>query len=154
MLFGPQGAGEASLAGKTVINMSTVSPSYTEALGKRLASIGCAFLDAPVSGSKKPAQDGSLVILAGGEAEVVERCEPLLLTMGWKVVHCGPVGAGTMMKLAANQLLGIMMEGLAEAVAFGKRGGLDPEIVITSYSIHYTKLYEWARSTLSASRCT
>ncbi len=130
VLFGPQGAGEAALRGKTVINMSTVSPAYTTGLAARLASLGCSFLDAPVSGSKKPAQDGSLVILAGGETDVVERCEPLLLTMGWKVVHCGPAGAGTMMKLAANQLLGIMMEGLAEAVAFGQRGGLDPETIL------------------------
>lgn len=130
VLFGPQGAGGAALRGKTVINMSTVSQSYTASLSEKLTALGCAFLDAPVSGSKKPAQDGSLVILAGGEAEVIERCEPLLLTMGWKIVHCGPVGAGTMMKLAANQLLAIMMEGLAEAVAFGQRGGLDPETIL------------------------
>lgn len=130
VLFGPRGAGGASLRGKTVINMSTVSPAYTGQLAARLAGLDCDFLDAPVSGSKKPAQDGSLVILAGGERDVIERCEPLLLTMGWKVVHCGPAGAGTMMKLAANQLLGIMMEGLAEAVAFGERGGLDPETIL------------------------
>lgn len=130
MLFGPHGVGEEGLRGKTLINMSTVSVAYTTALAARLAALDCAFIDAPVSGSKKPAQDGSLVILAGGEEAVVERWEPLLLTMGWKVVHCGPAGAGTMMKLAVNQLLAVMMEGLGEMLALGEKGGLSVESML------------------------
>ncbi|MFW5837457.1 MAG: NAD(P)-dependent oxidoreductase [Desulfovibrionaceae bacterium] len=129
LLFGDNGAAE-NAAGKTVVNMSTVDPAYAEGLARKLEVMGVGCLDAPVSGSKKPAQEGTLVILAGGEARLVHELEPLLLAMGKKVVHCGGVGAGSMMKMANNLLLGVMMDGLAEMLAFAEKGGLDPELVL------------------------
>ncbi|EPR34212.1 6-phosphogluconate dehydrogenase NAD-binding protein [Alkalidesulfovibrio alkalitolerans DSM 16529] len=130
VLFGHGGAGGDMLAGKTVINMSTVSVAFTLDLKNRLDALDCTFIDAPVSGSRKPAEDGSLVILAGGDEADIARYEPLLLCMGWKVVRCGPAGAGTHMKLAVNQLLAVMMAGLAEMMSFGEHGGLDPETML------------------------
>jgi 3-hydroxyisobutyrate dehydrogenase-like beta-hydroxyacid dehydrogenase len=125
LLFGPEGAAPALNSSKVFIQMSSVSPRFTRELALRLASTGVGFIDAPVSGSKKPAEEGALVILAGGEPELVKAATPLLSTMGKKVVYCGPVGQGAMMKMMINLLLGLMMEGFAEALNFGKAGGLD-----------------------------
>jgi 3-hydroxyisobutyrate dehydrogenase-like beta-hydroxyacid dehydrogenase len=125
LLFGPEGAAPAFNESRVFINMSSVSPRFTRELALRLAPTGVAFIDAPVSGSKKPAAEGALVILAGGRKEQVEAVTPLLSAMGKKVVYCGPAGQGSMMKMFINLLLGLMMEGFAEALNFGKMGGLE-----------------------------
>ncbi len=124
LLWGKDGAAPGLGANKIFINMSSVSPGYTRELAEKLALSGVTFIDAPVSGTKKPAEEGTLLILAGGLEEQVKAVEPLLLTMGKKVIYCGPVGQGSMMKMTINLLLGIMMAGLAEALNFGRRGGL------------------------------
>ncbi len=124
LLWGKDGAGPELGANKVFINMSSVSPGYTRELAEKLALSGVTFIDAPVSGTKKPAEEGTLLILAGGLEEQVKAVEPLLLTMGKKVIYCGPVGQGSMMKMTINLLLGIMMAGLAEALNFGRLGGL------------------------------
>lgn len=129
VLFGPDGVGD-NLSGKTVINMSTVSPGYTEELAGKLSGMDVRFVDAPVSGSKKPAEEGNLVILAGGERSVVDEMEPLFLAMGKKVVFCGPAGKGSMMKMAINMMLGVVMESLNEMMEFGVKGGLDKETML------------------------
>jgi 3-hydroxyisobutyrate dehydrogenase-like beta-hydroxyacid dehydrogenase len=79
---------------------------------------------APVSGSKKPAEDGALIILAGGQKEKITELEPLFRCMGKKVIYCGETGQGINMKMAVNLLLGILMEGLCETVNFGQACGL------------------------------
>jgi 3-hydroxyisobutyrate dehydrogenase-like beta-hydroxyacid dehydrogenase len=129
LLFGENGAAEAA-AGKTIVNMSTVDPAYAESLARKLEVMGVGYLDAPVSGSKKPAEEGNLVVLAGGPSRLVKELEPLLLCMARKVAHCGEAGAGSMMKMANNLLLGVMVEGLAEMLAFAEQGGLDAELVL------------------------
>ena len=73
---------------------------------------------------------GTLVILAGGPEAAVKAQEPLLLSMGKKVIYCGPVGSGSSMKLSINLLLGIMMEGMAEAVHLAESSGLATETLI------------------------
>jgi 3-hydroxyisobutyrate dehydrogenase-like beta-hydroxyacid dehydrogenase len=130
LLFGEGGAAPALCPGKTLINMSSVSPRYTRELAGRLAPTGATFIDAPVSGTKKPAEEGTLIILAGGEPAAVEQATPLLLSMGKKVVYCGEAGQGSMMKMTINLLLGLMMAGLAEAAHFGRRGGLDLDTIL------------------------
>ncbi len=115
-------AGKAS--GKVLINMSTVSPAYSRAMDRILKAESVVFIDAPVSGSKKPAEEGTLIILASGPEEKVTELEPLLLCMGKKVVYCGEAGKGSAMKMMVNLLLGIMMEGLCEAINFGQKCGL------------------------------
>ncbi|MFP4392570.1 MAG: NAD(P)-dependent oxidoreductase [Desulfohalobiaceae bacterium] len=128
--FQDSAAAQALSREKTLINMSSVSPAYTQELFSKLQSTGCIFLDAPVSGSKKPAEEATLVILAGGEDQAVQAQTPLLQSMGKKVVHCGPVGQGSMMKMAINLLLGVMMEGLSEMINFGRQGGLSLESML------------------------
>ncbi|MEW6673799.1 MAG: NAD(P)-dependent oxidoreductase [Thermodesulfobacteriota bacterium] len=117
-------------ADKTLVNMSTVSPGYSRRLSARLQAVSTAAIDAPVSGSRKPAEEGKLVILAGGPRARVSTVEPLLLAMGKKVVYCGEAGQGAALKLTLNLLLAVMMEGFSEAVNFGERCGLSPETII------------------------
>ncbi len=130
LLWGDNGAAAALNEKKTLINMSSVSPRYTKELHYRLAPTGVRFVDAPVSGTKKPAEEGALLILAGGEAAHVAEVEPVLLTMGKKVVYCGGVGQGSMMKMTINLLLGLMMTGFSEAVHYGQKGGLELETIL------------------------
>jgi len=135
LLWGPEGAGGAFSHSKVFINMSSVAPSYTRQLAQELEPSGVIFIDAPVSGTKKPAEDGTLLILAGGPQEKVKELEPLLLAMGKKVIYCGAAGQGSMMKMFINLLLGIMMEGFAEVLNFGRIGGLSLEAMLdTVYS--------------------
>ena len=130
LLFGPEGAAAAFGPEQVFINMSSVSPSFTLELGKELAPTAIRFVDAPVSGTKKPAEEAQLVILAGGNRQRVQELEPLFLTMGKKVVYCGKTGQGSMMKMFINLLLGLMMEGFAESLNFGRLGGLDLEAML------------------------
>ena len=139
MLTGPEaidavlGGGDGllkSMSGGVIINMSTVPPSYTKNLVLKFRDRAIKFIDAPVSGSKKPAEDATLIILAGGPHEDIKRLEPLFLTMGKRVVYCGEAGQGSAMKMVVNLLLAIMMAGLSEAVSFGESLGLDTETIL------------------------
>ncbi len=130
VLNGPDGILSEDCSGKVLINMSTVSPAYTGNLAAVLAGRGIDFIDAPVSGSKKPAEEATLVILAGGDKKTVEKHEALLLAMGKKVVYCGEAGQGSAMKMAVNLLLGVMMEGFCEAVTLGEKCGLSKESIV------------------------
>jgi 3-hydroxyisobutyrate dehydrogenase-like beta-hydroxyacid dehydrogenase len=132
VLYGEKGILETDPAAKIFINMSTVSPSYTRSLGNCLKPNGNIFIDAPVSGSKKPAADGTLIILAGGPLEKVKALEPLFLSMGQKVIYCGEAGQGSAMKMTINLLLAVMMEGLCESLNLARQCSLDPGLVLDS----------------------
>jgi 3-hydroxyisobutyrate dehydrogenase-like beta-hydroxyacid dehydrogenase len=110
--------------GCTVINMSTVSREATLAAAAAVEACGGVFIDAPVAGSKKPAEEGMLTILAGGDKAVVDRMTPLLNTMGRVIIYCGPTGQGTAMKLFINLFLGNLMQSLAEGLCIGSKMGL------------------------------
>jgi len=130
LLWGPDGAGGALNHQKVFVNMSSVSPRFTRELAGQLEPTGVSFIDAPVSGTKKPAEEGTLLILAGGPPAKVQELEPLLLAMGKKVIYCGVAGQGSMMKMAINLLLGLMMTGFAEVLNFAALGGLSREAVL------------------------
>ncbi len=129
VLEGEEGILGAQGGAKTLINMSTVPPKYSRNLERRLQEKGLVFVEAPVAGSVKPAKTGDLAILAGGPQERVNELAELLECMGKKIIYCGPVGMGTAMKMSVNLLLGIMMEGICEAVNFGEKCGLDRDFV-------------------------
>ena len=130
VLYGEHGLLAGLAPGKAIINMSTVTPAYAEKIGVELAARSLIYLDVPVSGSKVPAEEATLVLLAGGPHDAVVKFEPLLLAMGKKVVFCGEVGNGSKMKMVINLLLATMMEGLAEAVTLGNKTGLSTEAVL------------------------
>jgi 3-hydroxyisobutyrate dehydrogenase-like beta-hydroxyacid dehydrogenase len=110
-------------AGAIVIDMSTVDPATARRSQERVAARGGRYLDAPVSGTRKPALDGTLIIMAGGEAASLEAARPVLECMG-RVLHVGAVGQGMAMKLVLNGLGAHMMTGFASLLAFGAKQGL------------------------------
>ena len=116
--------------GKTVINMSTVSPDTTRWAAEEVFAVGARFVDAPVSGTVKPAEEGTLAVLAGGAAEDVEAVRPVLEAMGRAVVHCGDIPQGTHMKLVVNLMLGNLMQTLAEGLTLGRALDLNPETIL------------------------
>jgi 3-hydroxyisobutyrate dehydrogenase-like beta-hydroxyacid dehydrogenase len=130
LLSGENGAAAGMTSDKIFVNMSTISPAYAREINHILASHGVTYVDAPVMGTKGPAEKGELVVLAGGDGAVIEELTPLFMAMGKKVVHCGEVGKGSMMKMAVNLLLGAMMSGLAEMVHFGMAGGIDKQALL------------------------
>jgi len=126
-LFGGDGAAAALGDGALVIDMSTIAPSAAKAIGERLAEQGVAFVEAPVSGSRPKAEDGTLTIMAGGEEAAFDRALPLLEAMGERIVHVGPRGHGQLAKLLTNTMGAVNAAALAEAVITVKRAGIDPK---------------------------
>jgi 3-hydroxyisobutyrate dehydrogenase-like beta-hydroxyacid dehydrogenase len=127
VMLGPDGALAGARAGTTVVDMSTVSPGASRRLHQAARSKGVSALDAPVSGSTLQAEQGHLVIFVGGEEEVYRKCQPILGLLGNKTFYMGPGGAGATMKLCVNVLLGLGVQALAEAIAFGLKAGLPRE---------------------------
>ena len=130
VLFAPDGAAEGLGAGALAIDMSTIAPSAAKRIAARLAERDIAFVEAPVSGSKPKAEDGTLTIMAGGEEADFERARPLFEAMGQLIVHCGPTGHGAMVKLLNNAVAAINAAALAEALEVGVGYGLDPERLV------------------------
>ena len=110
---------------RTLVNMSTPSPEYSKSLADDVGDAGGRFVEAPVSGSRKPAEAGQLVAMVGGEPDVVETVRPLLAPMCKAVIYCGAVPNGLFMKLAVNVFLTAVVTGLAEAAHFAESHGLD-----------------------------
>lgn len=120
-----QGAASELDPGQIVVNMSTVSPHYAVEMYNCLREVDAFAVDAPVSGSKKPAEDGTLVILAGGDQPIVEKLAPVFAAVGKHTVYCGEAGKGALMKMAVNLLLGGMMEAYVEMLNYGQHAGLE-----------------------------
>lgn len=115
----------AMVRGRTIICMGSNAPGYSRGLGAEIEAAGGAYVEAPVSGSRKPAEAGQLVGLLGGEPELVERVRPLLGPICRATVMCGPLGNALLMKLSVNLFLNQMLVALAEAVHFADKQGLD-----------------------------
>jgi 3-hydroxyisobutyrate dehydrogenase-like beta-hydroxyacid dehydrogenase len=127
VLFDEQGAAEGLREGSIVIDMSTIAPRDSVAIGKRLREEGIGFLDAPVSGSEPKAVDGTLTIMVGGEAADFDRVRPVLDAMGELVVHVGPQGHGSVVKLINNTLAATNAAVLAETLQLARRENLDTD---------------------------
>lgn len=130
LFTGDGGLLSTSATGRFIVNMSTVSPAISKEMAVLCQQKGNHYLDAPVSGSVKPAQDGQLVIMAGGEAETFEVVKPILECMGKLAAHVGDSGAGNTAKLAINTLLAIQIQGLAETVKLAEQNGINPAQLI------------------------
>ncbi len=115
----------AVTAGRTVVHMGTTSPEYSRGLAADLAAVGAGYVEAPVSGSRGPAEAGRLVAMLAGAPAAVEAVRPLLAPMCHEVVVCGPVPRALLMKLSVNLFLITLVTGLAEAAHFAERHGLD-----------------------------
>ncbi|MGQ8630999.1 NAD(P)-dependent oxidoreductase [Agrobacterium sp. DKPNP3] len=112
--------------GKTVVSMGTMPPGYSLALSNDIRTSGGTFVEAPVSGSRKPAESGQLVAMLAGEPDDVAAISPLLAPMCRQVFECGAIPGALRMKLAVNVFLITLVTGLAEATHFAKSHNLDP----------------------------
>jgi 3-hydroxyisobutyrate dehydrogenase-like beta-hydroxyacid dehydrogenase len=117
-------------SGQTFIDHSTVSPGLNRACAEQLQAKGAAFLDAPVSGGPAGAQGGTLTVMVGGEQVVFDTALPVLQAFGKNIRLCGAVGAGQVVKLINQLLVGVHTSAIAEAAVFGARFGADPQVVL------------------------
>ena len=127
VLLGEQGAVHGLGEGGLVIDMSTIAPTAARAIGERLGDDGAAFLEAPVSGSRPKAEDGTLTIMVGGEESDFERARPLFDVMGERIVHVGPRGHAQLAKLLTNTMGAVHAAALAEAVLAVEKAGVNPD---------------------------
>ena len=134
VVLGPSGIIEGVRPGATVIDMSTISPSVTRKVAERLAAVGVAMLDAPVSGGEKGAKEGTLTIMVGGPQKAYDECLPLFMAMGKKVTRMGESGSGQLTKLANQVLVACSMVAVSECMVFAKKAGLDQKKVIEALS--------------------
>lgn len=113
-----------------LIDMSTVAPETTKALAAMAADHGMEYLDAPVSGSVKPATEGQLVIMVGGNESAFKQVEPVFAALGKSATLLGESGSGNIAKLAINLFLAITIQGLSEAVLLASNNGIQPEALL------------------------
>jgi 3-hydroxyisobutyrate dehydrogenase-like beta-hydroxyacid dehydrogenase len=125
VLLGDDGVVAGARPGLLCVDMSTIAPSQTRAIGEELARHDVRFMDAPVTGSSPKAQDGTLTIMAGGEPEDFERALPLFEAMGEVIVHVGPLGHGEMVKLINNAVAAVNAVTVGEALLVGAATGVD-----------------------------
>src|SRR5689334_23181486 len=114
------------LGGATWLQMSTIGIEGTERCAQLADQNGLILVDAPVVGTKKPAEEGKLIVLASGPDDQRERCEPIFESVSQKISWLGEAGAGTRLKLVINAWIVSLVEGLAETVAFAEGIGIDP----------------------------
>lgn len=124
--LGEHGLLSGAKAGQLFIDFSTVSVELVRTLEHRFGDKGIDFVEAPVTGSKGGAEKGTLVMMCGGTAQSLERAAPVFRAVGEKVIHCGPVGAATQVKLAGNALIALMLQGLSEGMLLTQKAGVDP----------------------------
>lgn len=125
VLLGPEGVFLGLSPGKTVVDMSTISPGPTRELAERVEALGCNFVDAPVSGGEIGAQAGTLTIMVGAKVATFEKVRPLLELMGRNITHVGDVGAGQVTKAANQMIVALNIAAVAEALVFASRSGVD-----------------------------
>lgn len=130
VLFADDGVVAGARAGLRYIESSTVSPELVRRAAAALEARGAALLDAPMTGSKLGAENGKLLFMTGGSAELHAELEPILLAMGSRAILCGAVGQGALTKLIGNTLISFMLEGLCESLVVAKKGGLSLERVL------------------------
>ncbi|MBR0774453.1 NAD(P)-dependent oxidoreductase [Bradyrhizobium diazoefficiens] len=126
VIFGPEGIAASPGAGKLVVDFSSIHPDAARDLAARLkAANGAGWIDAPVSGGTKGAEEGTLAIMAGGEAADIERVRPYVMAMARRLTHMGPTGAGQTTKLCNQIIVGCAMAVLAEAARLAVNAGID-----------------------------
>lgn len=134
VLLGQKGVIEAAKPGLICIDMSTISPAATKEMGSALSAKGVTLIDAPISGGEIGAIEAKLSIMMGGPKKAVEKVRPIMEVMGRTVIHCGPLGAGQITKLA-NQIMCIhTIMSIAEGFAFAEKAGLDLETTLKATS--------------------
>jgi len=131
MMFGPEGAERSLTEGMIIADSSTISPAATVKFAGRVAAKGAVWVDAPMTGSKIGAGDGTLVFIVGGDEAQIDRLKPLFAAMGKKIFRMGETGKGQATKLAMNLQIAMIFEGFAEALTLATKLGIDPRQLVS-----------------------
>ena len=143
--YGPNGVLEGLRDGAVLIDCSTVDPATSQNLASAAGQKGARFLDSPVAGSRKAAEDGQLILMVGGDENTLGKVRAVLETLSKTIIHAGGTGMGTYLKLCFNLIVGHMSAALAEALVAGAKAGLDPAVILEAVnsSVLANKFYEW-----------
>ncbi|MCY4355665.1 MAG: NAD(P)-dependent oxidoreductase [Truepera sp.] len=125
VILGPDGAIHGMKEGAVLVDMSTISPTATREIARALEAKGVDMLDAPVSGGSEGASNGTLSIMVGGKAGVLESLRPVLGVLGNTITHVGPIGSGQVTKAINQVIIAGTYAAVAEGVALGLAAGLD-----------------------------
>ena len=126
VVAGEDGLLSAARRGQLWIEFSTISPDQARSFEQRSSTAGVDFVEAPVTGSKTGAEKGTLLIMTGGSPQALSRAEPVFRAVGEKWIRCGPVGAGSQVKLAGNALIAAMLQAFGEGMLLAAKTGVDP----------------------------
>ncbi len=126
VICGSDGILASAKPGSIVIDMSSIPPESSRSFAARATERGVRFLDAPVTGNPKVAAAAKLGIMIGGDADTVEAVRPLLEKLSTVIVHAGPSGTGSTLKLVNNLILGVAIQAVAEALVLARKAGIDP----------------------------
>jgi 3-hydroxyisobutyrate dehydrogenase-like beta-hydroxyacid dehydrogenase len=130
LVFAEDGLLGAARPGFRYLECSTVSPALTRRVQAALRERGADALEAPVTGSKNGAEQGTLLFMTGGDRAVYEELMPVMMAMGTKAIYCGEMGQGSTMKLIGNSFISFMLEALCEGIVVGRRAGLSIETIL------------------------
>lgn len=130
--LGPEGVFSVDVSQKILIDMSTISPSTVGKIYQKAKGHSADMLDAPVSGSTAAAETASLMIMVGGDKDIVAKVKGLFESMGSKTIHVGDSGSGSTMKLAVNSMIHSLNQALSEALLLSERAGIEVE---TAYEV-------------------
>lgn len=135
VFLGPDGVVASARQGQILVDHSTVSPSTSREIARAAEARGVNFLDARVSGNASMAEAGTLTILVGGDKASHEIAVPVFQATGQTILHLGPPGAGSAVKLAINSLISTNAAGAAEAFNFGVKMGVDPKMLLEAFKL-------------------
>ncbi len=127
---GVDGAFAAMASGSTFVDHTTASANVARELAAAASSLGIGFIDAPVSGGQAGAENGALTVMCGGDPAVFASVEPVIASFAKAVTLLGPSGAGQLTKMVNQICIAGLVQGLAEAINFAQRAGLDPDLVV------------------------
>jgi 3-hydroxyisobutyrate dehydrogenase-like beta-hydroxyacid dehydrogenase len=130
VILGPKGLVQGAQAGFVIVDCSTVSPHESSCIAKELGGKKIDFLDAPCTGSKAGAENGTLTFMVGGPPEVFERVRPWFQAMGKSLYYCGESGMGLRAKLTQNLILGNLLQAFNEGLVLSTKGGVDPDLML------------------------
>ena len=143
-VFGPQGILSGFSSGKVLVEMTSGTAMAMQEVEQAIRGLGGQVLDAPVSGGTTAAAQGTLTIMAAGNAALLERCRPLLETMGTRILHVGEVGQGKVVKMVNQALAAIHLLAIGEAFALGVKCGVAPATLydVIKTSSGYSKMMD------------
>jgi len=127
---GPEGALNVARPGQIFVDLSTIDPATARRVSTELTTRGVSFLDAPVSGGSTGADAGTLAVMVGGDTKALDTVRPILGAFSNRIFHVGPVGAGSVVKLANQLLVGVNTIAAMEAVTFAVHAGIHPSLLL------------------------